>query len=127
MDFLSLNQAGARARVASDVVQVDGWAVIAGVLPIDLTDDRVALPEYIEAQTAKVLANAELLLGAAGLGKQHIVAVRISLVDLPRFYPRMNAVYESFFPPGRLPARSCVGVGALIRSALVEMDFWARR
>jgi 2-iminobutanoate/2-iminopropanoate deaminase len=127
VEFLSLSQEAARARVASDVVQIDGWVVIAGVQPIDLKDDRVPLAEYIEAQTAKVLANAELLLGTAGLGRQHVVAVRISLVDLPRFYPRMNAVYQGFFPPGRLPTRSCVGVTALTRGALVEMDFWARR
>jgi 2-iminobutanoate/2-iminopropanoate deaminase len=39
----------------------------------------------------------------------------------------MNAVYTSYFPPGRLPARTCVGVTGLARDALVEIDMIARR
>jgi 2-iminobutanoate/2-iminopropanoate deaminase len=127
VDFLALNKGSKRARLTSDVVVIDGWATIAGLQPIDLTDDRVALPESIEAQTAKVLANLEVLLRAAGLGKEHVVSVRVSLVDLPRLYERMNAAYVGFFPPERLPARSCVGVAALSRSALIEIDVLARR
>jgi enamine deaminase RidA (YjgF/YER057c/UK114 family) len=51
----------------------------------------------------------------------------VSLVDLPRFYERMNAGYAGFFAPGRLPARSCIGVAALPRGALVALDAWARK
>jgi enamine deaminase RidA (YjgF/YER057c/UK114 family) len=39
----------------------------------------------------------------------------------------MNAAYAAFFTPGRLPARTCVGVTALAKGALVEIDFVARR
>jgi len=39
----------------------------------------------------------------------------------------MNAVYRGYFPPGRLPARTCVGVTGLARGALVEIDMIARR
>ena len=127
MDFLSLNKDAKRARLGSDAVLVDGWAVFAGVQAIDLADDRVPFPEYVEEQTRKALANLEALLAAAGLTKEHVVWVRVSLVDLPRFYERMNGAYAGFFAPGRLPARSCVGVAALGRGALVELDAWARR
>src|SRR5258706_8277055 len=128
MDFLSLGSKDAkRARLGSDAVLVDGWAVFTGIQAVDLADDRVPLPEYIEDQTRKVLANLETLLGAAGLAKEHVVSVRVSLVDLPRFYERMNAAYVGFFTPGKLPTRSCVGVTALGRGALIEMDVWARR
>ena len=127
MEFLSLSQQSARTRLTSDVVLLGEWAVIAGQQPIDLDDDRVPLPDGIEGQTAKILANLERLLGAAGLTKADVVSVRVSLVDFPRLYERMNAAYVGFFPPGRLPARSCVGVSALTRGALVEMEFWARR
>ena len=127
MDFLSIGKDAQRARLGSDAVLIDGWAVFAGVQAIDLADDRVPLPEYVEDQTRKVLANLETLLGAAGLAKEHVVAVRVSLVDLPRFYERMNSAYVGFFAPGRLPARSCVGVTALPRGALVAMDVWARK
>jgi enamine deaminase RidA (YjgF/YER057c/UK114 family) len=36
-------------------------------------------------------------------------------------------VYESHFARGRLPARTCIGVTALARDALVEIDVIARR
>jgi 2-iminobutanoate/2-iminopropanoate deaminase len=39
----------------------------------------------------------------------------------------MNAVYQSYFAPGRLPARTCIGVTGLARGALVEIDLLARR
>ncbi len=42
-------------------------------------------------------------------------------------YPAFNAVYRSYFAPGRLPARTCIGVTALARGARVEVDFLARR
>ena len=44
-----------------------------------------------------------------------------------RDYGAMNEVYRSYFPKDRLPARTCVGVTALARGALVEIDFVARR
>jgi 2-iminobutanoate/2-iminopropanoate deaminase len=39
----------------------------------------------------------------------------------------MNAVYASYFPAGKRPARTCVGVSALARRARVEIDVIARR
>jgi enamine deaminase RidA (YjgF/YER057c/UK114 family) len=39
----------------------------------------------------------------------------------------MNAVYASYFPPGRRPARTCIGVTALARGARVEIDLIVRR
>ena len=39
----------------------------------------------------------------------------------------MNAVYETYFDPGRRPARTCVGVTGLALDARVEIDLLARR
>jgi 2-iminobutanoate/2-iminopropanoate deaminase len=127
VEFVALNKQSSRARLASDIVLVDEWAVMAGVQPIDLDNDRVPLADGIEGQTRKVLANLDRLLLAAGLRKEHVFSVRVSLVDFPRLYERMNLAYVEYFPPDRLPARSCVGVTALTRGALVEMDFMVRR
>jgi enamine deaminase RidA (YjgF/YER057c/UK114 family) len=91
-----------------------------------LNDDAVALPEYIEDQTAKVLTNLSAILVAAGLTKDHVVSVRVSIIDYERLFARMNAAYVGFFNANRLPARSCVGVAALTRGASVEMDFVVR-
>jgi 2-iminobutanoate/2-iminopropanoate deaminase len=125
-EFIVTKEDAARARAASDLVLVDGWGVIAGVLPIDLANDRTHLPEQVEAQTKKVLANLEAILKARGLGKEQIVSVRIALVDLPRLQERMETAYTGFFPAGRLPARSLIGVSHLPRGALVAMDFTLR-
>lgn len=116
----------ARSKLVSDMVIVDGWAYVSGLQPIDLAHDGEPLPETVEDQTRKVLSNLQVLLKAAGLGKEHVVKVHVSLVDFPRFYERMNGAYLGFFPSNALPARSCAGVTHLTRSALVEMDFVLR-
>jgi len=113
----------ARAALASDIVLVDGWGFLSGLLPIDLADDRVPLPEGVERQTRKIFANLEVLLQKAGLGRENVVSVRVSLVELPRLYERMNDAYAGFFTHGRLPARSCAGVSHLPRGAQIAMDF----
>jgi len=127
MEFRSLNPGSARARAASDVVLVDGWAALSGVLPIDLADDKAALGDGIEPQTAQALANVEALLADVGMTKADVVSVRVSLIDFARLHERMTAVYVGFFPPERRPTLSCVGVTALPRGALIALDVLARR
>lgn len=123
MPRVAANPGAARAALASDIVLVDGWGFVSGVSPIDLADDRVPLPEGVERQTRKIFANLEVLLQKAGLAKENVVAVRVSLVELPRLYERMNEAYAGFFAADRLPARSCIGVSHLPRGAQIEMDF----
>ena len=123
MTYLTVNASAARARLGSDVVLVNGWGFISGLGPIDLTDDRVPLPEGVEAQTKQIFANLDVLLGTAGLTKENVVSVRVSLLEYPRLYERMNTAYAGYFLPDPLPARSCVGVSHLTRGAQVEMDF----
>jgi 2-iminobutanoate/2-iminopropanoate deaminase len=123
MQHLAANPDGVSAKLASDLVVAGEWGFISGLAPIDLQDDRVPLPEGVERQTRKILANLETLLAVAGLDKSSVVSVRVSLVEFPRLFERMNAAYEGFFPVDRLPARSCVGVAHLTRGAQVEMDF----
>jgi len=99
---------------------------ISGIGPVDLENAAVALPESVEDQTRKILANLEKILQQRGLGREQVVSVRIHLIEFKRFYERMNRVYATFFAGAKVPARSCVGVAALSRGALVEMDFIVR-
>jgi len=122
MPFIAAGDGTARAHFASDIVLVQGWGFIADLLPIDLGDDRVPLPEGVELQTRKILANLDTLLGRAGLGREHVVQVRVHLVEFGRLYERMNTAYAGYFPAGRQPARSCIGVSQLTRGAQVAMD-----
>jgi enamine deaminase RidA (YjgF/YER057c/UK114 family) len=103
-------------------VWVDGWGFVSGIGPVDPENAALALPESVEDQTRKILANLEKILLRRRLGRQNVVSVRIHLIEFKRFHERMNRVYEGFFAENH-PARSCIGVAALTRGALVEMDF----
>jgi reactive intermediate/imine deaminase len=120
---------GAPAPVApfSHAVETEGWLFVTGQMPTWPEDDSKSLPEGIEAQTRQVMDNLILVLRGAGYHLANVVAVRIYLTDFKRHYALMNEVYRGYFPPGRLPARTCVGVTALARDALVEIDLVARK
>ena len=121
--------AGAPTPVApfSHAVEADGWVFLTGQMPTLPGDDAAPLPDGIEAQTRRVMDNLIIVLRGIGLGLQHIVAVRVFLTRFEDDYAPMNAVYCGYFPPGRLPARTCIGVTALARGARVEIDLVARR
>ena len=121
--------AGAPTPVApfSHAAEVDGWVFVTGQMPTDPANAAAPLPEGIEAQTRRVMDNLVLVLRGLGLDLSHVVAARVFLTEFRRDYAAMNAVYRGYFPAGRLPARTCVGVTALAMDALVEIDLVARR
>jgi 2-iminobutanoate/2-iminopropanoate deaminase len=125
--FMSIPGAPAPVGPFSHAVEVDGWIFLTGQMPTDPDNDGASLPAGIEAQTRRVMDNLILVLKGAGLGLEHVVAARVFLTCFERDYGAMNEVYRSYFPKDRLPARTCVGVTALARGALVEIDFIARR
>jgi len=93
----------------------------------DPEDDRAPLPQGVEAQTRQVIENLRRVLAGAGSALDQVVFARVYLTEFERDYAAMNAIYQSYFAPGRLPARTCIGVTALARGALVEIDLLARR
>ena len=111
----------------SHAVEADGWVQLTGQMPTDPMDDSKPLPDGIEAQTRRVMENLELVLKELGLSLEHVTSVRAFLTDFERDYEAMNAGYASYFPANRRPARTCIGVTALARGALVEIDMIARR
>jgi reactive intermediate/imine deaminase len=111
----------------SHAVEADGWVFLTGQMPTDPSDDDAPLPHGVEAQTRRVMENLKIVLGGLDLGLEHVVVARVFLTAFSRDYAAMNAVYKSYFPAGRLPARTCVGVTGLARDALVEIDLIARR
>jgi 2-iminobutanoate/2-iminopropanoate deaminase len=111
----------------SHAVEADGWVFVTGQMPFSGTSNVSAYPEGIEAQTHQVMKNLTRVLEGCGLTLANVVSARIFLTDFQQDYERMNATYATYFPPGRRPARTCVGVTALARGARVEIDFVARR
>ena len=111
----------------SHIVEVDGWYFLTGQMPTFPDDPDKPLPDGIEAQTRRVMDNLIIVLGGAGLDLSHVVQARVYLTHFDRDYAAMNDTYRSYFPEGRLPARTCVGVSGLAVNALVEIDMVARK
>ena len=111
----------------SHAVEADGWVFLTGQMPTSPTDDSAPLPDGVVAQTQRVMDNLVLVLQGLDMGLQHVVAARIFLTEFKRDYAAMNAIYRAYFPADALPARTCIGVTALARDALVEIDFVAKR
>jgi 2-iminobutanoate/2-iminopropanoate deaminase len=120
---------GAPAPVApySHAVEQDGWLFVTGQLATDPDDDALPIPDGIEAQTHKVMDNLRRVLTGLGVGLEHVLSVRVFLTEFNRDYAAFNVIYQSYFAPGRLPARTTVGVTALARGGIIEIDLIARR
>ena len=111
----------------SHATEQDGWVFVTGQMPFSGLANDSAYPEGIEAQTRQVFANLETVLRGIGLGLEHVLMSRVYLLHFERDFLPMNAVYATYFPEGRRPARTCIGVSGLARGALIEIDFVARR
>ena len=116
--------AGAPEPVApySHAGEADGWLFVTGQVPSDPDDAAAPFPYGIDAQTRRVMDNLELVLDGLGLGLEYAVAARVFLTHFDEDYRKMDRVYESYFAPDRLPARTCIGVTGLAKGARVEID-----
>jgi reactive intermediate/imine deaminase len=111
----------------SHAVEADGWFFVTGQMPTDPANPDAPLPDGIEAQTRRVMENLIIVLAGIGLTLKNVTMARVYLTDFHRDYAAMNKIYRSYFQPGRLPARTCIGVTGLAVHALVEIDLIARR
>jgi 2-iminobutanoate/2-iminopropanoate deaminase len=94
-----------------------------GQLGLDPTSGE--LVDGVEAQAERSLRNLQSVLDAAGLSFDDVVKTTIFLADVDDF-AAVNAVYARFMPEPP-PARSTIGVGALPKGGLVEIEAIARR
>jgi len=109
----------------SHAVRAGDYLFVTGQMPSDpKTGDRL-VPGGIVEQTHQVMKNLQTVLTGAGTSLDRAVFARVYLVNF-QDYPVMNGVYVTYFTPGRLPARTCVGVTGLALGALVEIDLIVR-
>jgi reactive intermediate/imine deaminase len=125
--FHNFENAPTHVAPFSHAVECNGWIQLTGQMPTDPNDDDQLLAAGIELQTRRVMDNLIIVLQGLGLGLQHVLSCRVYLTEFQRDYELMNNTYQSYFSPNRLPARTCIGVTALARDALVEIDMIARR
>ncbi len=110
----------------SPAVETDGFVFVIGQMP-DRPETPGVLPDGIIAQTRAVMENLKVVLAGIGLGLEHVVMSRVYLTRFKEDYAPMNETYRTFFPPDRLPARTCIGVTGLAYDALIEIDLICRR
>lgn len=111
----------------SHAVEAGPFVFVTGQLATDPDDDSMPIPPGIEVQTRKVMDNLARVLKGCGMTFANVVFARIYLTDFNRDYAPMNAIFSSHFGDGRRPGRTTVGVTALARGGIVEVDLIAFR
>ena len=104
-------------------VVAGGFLFLSGQIGLD-PETGTLVGATVEAQTKQVLTNVAALLSDAGLSLRDVVKSTIYMTDL-RHFDAVNAVYAQRFEEP-FPARSTVGVSALPKGALVEIEIIAR-
>ena len=103
----------------SQAIRTDFALFTAGQVGLDPATGEL-VSDKVEEQTRQALKNLQNVLEAGGSGFAHIVKTTVFLKDMNDF-SRMNAVYSEFLGETP-PARSTVGVAALPKGALVEIE-----
>jgi|SRR3954466_8610117 reactive intermediate/imine deaminase len=87
---------------------------------IGLDPSTMQMAEGVEAQTHRVFRNLAAVADAAGMSLDQAVRMTVYLTDLAHF-ARVNEIMAQYVREP-YPARAAVGVAALPRGALVEID-----
>ena len=102
----------------SQAVRAGDTVYVSGQIGFD--PETMQLAEGIEAQIHRVFRNLAAIAAAAGLGLDRAVRMTVYLTDLAHF-ARVNEIMAQYVSQP-YPARAAVGVAALPRGALVEID-----
>ena len=103
----------------SQAVVANGVLYVSGQVPLDPATERLVEGGIVE-QARRCLENLDAICRAAGTTLSDAARIGIYLTDMAAF-PDVNEVYAGFFSEP-FPVRSTVGVAALPKGALVEMD-----
>lgn len=105
----------------SPAVRVGNLLFLSGQIGTRTENGQTALvPGGIEAETRQTLDNIREVLERSGSSMDRVVKCQVMMADMAE-WPRMNAVYATYFP-GPKPARSSWGASGLALGARVEID-----
>lgn len=116
--IIKTDKAPAAIGTYSQAVKVGSTVYLSGQIALDPA--TMVLKDGIEAQIVQVFENLQAVCTAAGGSLQDIAKLNIFLTDLAHF-ALVNEIMARYFREP-YPARAAVGVAALPRGALVEMD-----
>lgn len=102
----------------SQGIRVDDTVYLSGQIGLDPGTMQMAVG--IEEQIHRVFRNLRAVTSAAGSSMGDMVKLNVYLTDLSHF-AKVNEIMATYFRQP-YPARAAVGVAALPRDALVEMD-----
>jgi len=102
------------------IVSGTGLLFTAGQIAMDPVSGEM-VEGGVEEQTRLVLDNLQAVIEGAGGKMNGVIRTTIFLASMTDF-PKVNAVYETYFKEPPFPARTTVEVAALPKGALVEVD-----
>ena len=103
----------------SQAVKVGTTVYLSGQIPLDPATGELVKGD-MEAQVRRVFENLKAVATAAGGHLSHLVKLNVFLTDLTHF-ALVNKVMADYFTQP-YPARAAIGVSALPRGAVVEVD-----
>ena len=109
---------GGRRLPFSDAVRVGDTLYMSG--QVGLRADGT-LPAGVEAQARQTMDNIGAVLKSQNLGWGDVVKCTVMLDNIAD-WPAFNAVYVTYFPDGKFPARSAFGADGLALGALLELE-----
>ena len=105
----------------SEAVRAGDFLIVSG--QVGVTPGAPPAPFADEAK--RVMDNVAAVLGRHGASMDNVVKCTVFLADMSQF-AAFNAIYTSYFKPGRLPARSAIGPATLAApGARLEVECWA--
>ncbi|WP_018412838.1 Rid family detoxifying hydrolase [Methyloversatilis thermotolerans] len=116
--IVSTPDAPAAIGTYSQAVKVGSTVYMSGQIGLDPA--TMTMADGIDAQIARVFDNLKAVAAAAGATLDDAVKVNVFLTDLGNFAKVNEAMTRYFKEP--FPARAAIGVAALPRGALVEVD-----
>ncbi|MBI4293511.1 MAG: RidA family protein [Betaproteobacteria bacterium] len=116
--IISTQDAPAAIGTYSQAVAAGRTVYLAGQIGLDPKTGQ--LVDGIEAQSERVFQNLAAVASASGGSLADAVKVTVYLADLAH-YAKVNEIMAAYFTPP-YPARAALGVAALPRGALVEID-----
>ena len=118
MDKIYTEKAPAAVGPYSQAVVINGMVYTSGQIALDPATGEL-VGETIEEQTEQVMKNLMAILEAAGTKPENVVKTLCFLNDINDF-AAFNEVYAKYFT--EKPARSCVGIRALPKGAICEVE-----
>ena len=118
-EIVTTHQAPQAIGTYSQAVKVGDTVYLSGQIPL-VPETMQLEPGDVRAQIRRVFENLRAVAEAGGGGLKDVVKLSVFLTDLSHF-PLVNEVMAQYFSEP-YPARAAIGVAALPKGAVVEMD-----